>query len=164
MVVLLAILVTAFPAILSETCPLLIFEIVLFTVILCEAPSIFLKLSLLIKLNTLRFEINEIGHTSLNKTGIQIAKEKIFGAFFIMKRIIITAITTVLLHFVNNLEKILTVLILNHWLCKFTHALFTNPTFTVGDCFETCDFQSLTFLNNLNVGRCFRKRIMCTCI
>ena len=94
MVVLLAILVTAFPAILSETCPLLIFEIVLFTVILCEAPSIFLKLSLLIKLNTLRFEINEIGHTSLNKTGIQIAKEKLFGAFFIMKRITITAIAT----------------------------------------------------------------------
>ena len=71
-----------------------IFEIVLFTVILCETPSIFLKLSLLIKLNTLRFEINEIGHTSLNKTGIQIAKEKLFGAFFIMKRITITAIAT----------------------------------------------------------------------
>ena len=50
--------------------------------------------------------------------------------------------------FFNDLKEVLAVLVFNHGLGEFAHAVFGNPTFAVGDGFEAGDFEALTFLDN----------------
>ena len=47
-------------------------------------------------------------------------------------------------HFVNDAKKILTILILDHRLSKFTQLISIDPTLTESDSFKTCDLESLT--------------------
>ena len=62
-----------------------------------------------------------------------------------------------LLHLINDLEKILTILVFKHWLGYLAHALFGNPAITIGNALQACDLQALAFLYDLNECRCFSK-------
>ena len=55
-------------------------------------------------------------------------------------------------------------MIFQHWLCKFTHLFFSNPTITISDTFQTSDLQTLTFFNYFYKSRSLRERIMSSCI
>ena len=54
------------------------------------------------------------------------------------------------LQFIDNFEEVLAVLVFNHGLGEFAHAVFGNPTFAVGDGFEAGDFKALTFLDDFD--------------
>lgn len=55
-------------------------------------------------------------------------------------------------HLVNHFQQILPVRILQHRLRQLLHFLTVNPSFAISDTFQTSHFQSLPFLNHLNIG------------
>lgn len=55
------------------------------------------------------------------------------------------------LDFVNDTEKVLPILVLEHRLSQFAHLLFVNPSLTVCNALETGDLKALALLNGLNV-------------
>ena len=55
-----------------------------------------------------------------------------------------TSIIVILLEFVNNLQQILPILVLNHRLSQFTHLLDGNPSLAQGDAFQAkATYQSI---------------------
>ena len=55
-------------------------------------------------------------------------------------------------NFLDYPQEILTILVLDHRLGKFTHLLLVYPALSVGNTFKTGYLQSLTLLYNLNEG------------
>ena len=61
--------------------------------------------------------------------------------------------TSVALDFVDDLEQILSILVLEHGLCQLAHLLLVNPALAIGDAFETGHLQALSLFNDLNECR-----------
>ena len=64
--------------------------------------------------------------------------------------------------FFNDLKEVLAVLVFNHWLGEFAHAVFGDPTTAVSDGFEAGDFETLTFLDDFDEGGGFTQRVVGT--
>lgn len=52
----------------------------------------------------------------------------------------------------NEFEEVLPILIFNHGLCNALHVGSGEPSLAVGDAFETSHFETLTFLQDLNIS------------
>ena len=57
--------------------------------------------------------------------------------------------------FFNDLKEVLAVLVFDHGLSEFAHAVFGDPTSAVGDGFEAGDFEALTLLDDFDESRGF---------
>lgn len=53
--------------------------------------------------------------------------------------------------FVDDLEDVLAILVLEHRLCKLGHLLLRNPAHAVTDAFKTCYLETLTLLDGLHI-------------
>ena len=65
-----------------------------------------------------------------------------------------------MLLFLDDLEEILTILVLDHRLGKLTHAFFRDPAFAVSNSFKAGNLESLSFLYHFDECRCFRERVV----
>ena len=52
----------------------------------------------------------------------------------------------------NEFEEVLPILIFDHGLCNALHVGSGEPSLAVGDAFETSHFETLTFLQHLNIS------------
>ena len=69
-----------------------------------------------------------------------------------------------MLYFIYDAKQILTILIINHRLCKLTYLLLSDPSLTISDFLKARQFKTLTFLKHFYISRSLGKRIMSTCI
>ena len=73
-------------------------------------------------------------------------------AVFITSILLIEIRVVGFFEFINNFEKVLTILILKHWLGQFTHALFGYPSLTICDSFEASNLEALTLFEDFDIG------------
>lgn len=69
-----------------------------------------------------------------------------------------------LLLLLDDVKHILTILILDHRLSKFTELHFRNPATSGSDDLKANYLEALTFLNHLNESRGLGEDVVCTCI
>ena len=65
-----------------------------------------------------------------------------------------------LFHLVDYLQKVLSVLVLQHRFGQFSHFLFGNPAIAVGYTLQASHLQALAFLYHHDVGARFGKAVV----
>ena len=68
------------------------------------------------------------------------------------------------LHVVDDLEQVLAVLVLEHWLSELAHVLLVDPALAVGNSLKAPNLQALPLLENLDVGRGLGERVERPCV
>ena len=63
--------------------------------------------------------------------------------------------------FIDDLQEVLSVLVLQHGLGQFAHLLFADPAVAVGDAFETGNLQALAFLDDFHEGGGLAEAVVC---
>ena len=66
--------------------------------------------------------------------------------------------------FIDDLQQVLPILVLEHGLGQLAHLLLGDPAVAVSNALQAGNLQTLAFLDDLHKGRSLGEAVVCTCI